>query len=202
MNHRTILMLCLSAVLAPPTASARADGALTSAPVDYSLYREGEVRRSETRFGGWLLTCDGIRRLGQKFCSMRTVARSADGTVVAAITVSTDGAGRPAAIVTLPFGVSLGGGVRISYPEAARGGGRTSIRTLRPSQCDGLGCQVVWPLDAGAINHLRDGRTIGLAFARRTAASFADLDLVPGSTTIGGTIDGAGFADALAASMR
>ncbi len=188
----------LAATVLASTA-ARADDALASAPIDYSIYRPGEVKRVEQQFAAWQLTCDEIKRLSHKFCSLRGVARASDGTIVAALTVSTDDRGRPAAIVRLPFGTALSDGLVLRRADfSARR--RPMVMVLQPSLCDRQGCEVVWPLVPEDIRTLTSNEPVAIAFHMATpppALSPLQAAFVP----VQGTIQTAGFAAALQASM-
>lgn len=175
-----------------------ADGALTSAPVDYSVYRAGEVQRVEKQFEAWQLTCDEIKRLGRKFCSLRGVARSADGTIVAALTVSTDEGGRPAALVRLPFGTVLPSGLTLRRLETSSK--RNQALALHPMVCDESGCEFLWSLGADDIRTLTLNHTIQIAF-RMTKTPRLLSPLLASAAPVEGTIQAAGFAAALQASM-
>ena len=183
--------------MAPVAASA--DSVLTSAPIDYSVYRAGEVRRVEKQFEAWQLTCDEIRRLGRKFCSLRGVARSSDGTIVAALTVSTDESGRPAALFRLPFGTVLPSGVVLRRREMSSKR-KSPALALRPTVCDEGGCLVVWSLDADDIRTLTTNQAVQIAF-RMTKAPIVLGPLLASASSVEGTIQTTGFAAALQASM-
>lgn len=178
---------------------ASAGEALSSPAIDYSIYRDGEVRRVEKRFEAWQLTCDEIKRLGRRFCSLRGVARSPDGTIIAALTVSTDEGGRPAALVRLPFGTVLSSGVMLRRREGSPK--RRSPRlALRPTLCDEAGCEVVWPLDAGDIRTLTTNQPVDVAF-QMVKAPLVLRPLLADASPVEGTIVTAGFAAALQASF-
>ncbi len=202
MHRLMVLMLSLSAAVLP-TASSWAGGALATAPIDYSLYREGEVQRSERLFAGWLLTCDEIPRLRERFCSLRSVARSADGTVVAAVAISTDEQGRPAALVTLPFGTSLRSGAIVLSERPRSKRDKPRAITLRASQCGGLGCQAFWSVTSDDIGDLRAGNAVQLTFNMTSRPpTLSDVALSAPLKTVTGTLDAVGFASALEASTK
>ena len=188
----------LAIVLMAPVA-ASAEGGLTSAPIDYSVYRAGEVSRLEQRFGAWQLTCDEIKRLGRRFCSLRGVARADDGTIIAALTVSTDERGRPAALFRLPFGTVLSSGVNLRRVEA-RAKRTATVSALRPTVCDGDGCEVFWPIVAEDIRTLTANERVEITF-RMTKPPPALAPLLGSMVPVEGTIQTAGFAAALHASM-
>ncbi len=193
---RLPLMLVLG-LMAPVAASA--DESLTSAPIDYSVYRVGEVSRVERRFEAWQLTCDEIKRLGRKFCSLRGVARADDGTIIAALTVSTDDSGRPAALFRLPFGTVLSSGMNVRRREASAKR-RAAVSALRPTLCDDSGCEVLWPIVAEDIRTLTSNEPVRIAF-RMTRPPPVLGSLLASIIPIEGAIQTAGFAAALQASM-
>lgn len=185
---------------APPPARAQAAGpALTSAPYDLSLFRDGETRRMRARYGGWTAVCDEIIRLHSRYCSLSAAVSDAAGGVVARLDVSTDDAGRPAALLHLPLGTLFDRPVTLRPARAGRG---PAPRPLRATRCDAADCAAVWELDAADFDALKRD---GFALTYRRAAR---LD-VPGAwlkasdvETVTGTTPAGGFADAVAASLR
>ncbi|MCE4226449.1 hypothetical protein HCU64_22125 [Methylobacterium sp. C25] len=193
-----ILIGASCAVLAaafPATAQpGAAAGRFTTAAVDRELFREGEVKRRNERFAGWSLDCDEVPRLGQRFCSLRALARDSAGTGVADFVLSTDDRGKPAALVGLPLGLDLSRPVTIEAahplvvgqpsaslvssareiaktgkkaPVAAKGAVTTDILrfVLHPTLCDPTGCHVVLPLKPADIAALRAGAGLRMRFA-------------------------------------
>ena len=189
---------CLVLVLMTPVA-ASADGSVTSAPIDYSVYRAGEVNRLDQQFEAWQLTCDEIKRLGRKFCSLRGIARADDGTIIAALTISTDDLGRPAALFRLPFGTVLSSGLNVRRKEASAKR-KATVSALRPTVCDDGGCEVLWPIVAEDIRTLTSNEPVRIAF-RMTRPPLTFGPLLASMVPIEGAIQTAGFAAALQASM-
>lgn len=203
MRRRTGAALAAVILLTPlPPARAQVAGpALTSAPYDLSLFRDGETRRMRARYGDWTAVCDEIIRLRSRYCSLSAPVSDAAGVVVARLDVSTDDAGRPAALLHLPLGALLDRPVTLGPAHASRGPG-PAPRALRATRCDAADCAAVWELDAADFDALkRDGFTL-------TYRRSARLD-VPGAwlkaadvETVTGLITASGFVDAVAASLR
>lgn len=190
-----------TALMASSTTAARSDDhPVATAPIDYSVYRDGAVQRVERRFGAWTLTCDEIKSLSRKFCSLRALARAADGTIIAALAVSTDDGGRPAALVTLPFGTLLTSGMIVMKAGPKKPAARLD---LRPAVCDDQGCQVVWSLARDDIRTLSLGSPLKMNFAMTTGTGRALIfDPTPPRTVVEGSLPTDGFADALQASIQ
>lgn len=174
---------------------ARAGDVLASAPIDASMFRDGEVRRTADSYAAWTLVCDVIPRLGHRFCSL-SAAPSRLGSASVALTVSTGDDGRPAALLRLPLGLSLPFGVRIK--PLGPGGGEPE-RQVSVALCSATSCEAVWSLSQGDIAALRSGS--GLRISVRNWR----FDL-PGRhdspTPVTAMIDGHGFSEAVAASLR
>lgn len=204
---------------------------LATAAVDTTLYREGEVRRRNERFGAWSLDCDEIVRLHRRFCSLRTLAFSASGTAIAKLTVSTDANGNPAALINLPLGVNLSRPVDISpsislvlgkpspavelstkeiyRQDKSSKNKSSSINTkilqarVSISLCDQTGCHAVWSLSAADIAALRAGAEIRLSydFNEHSKGSF-ELSTHNKFYSESGIIASDGFSDAIQASLK
>ncbi|WP_156394273.1 invasion associated locus B family protein [Methylobacterium sp. Leaf94] len=225
-------VLCFGLVCSGTGTSAQTSApSLATAAVDTTLYREGEVRRRNERFGAWSLDCDEIVRLHRRFCSLRTLALSAGGTAIAKLTVSTDAKGNPAALISLPLGVDLSRPVDISpsmslvlgKPSAAVELSTKEIfrqaKSLRTknssittkilqakvsiSLCDQTGCHAVWSLSAADIAALRAGAEIRLSYDFN--ANFKGIFELPISYKFKseiGIISSDGFGDAIQASLK
>jgi invasion protein IalB len=195
-----LIAALMSVLISAAAANARDQiptGGLTSPAIDPNVFREGEVRRRNQLFGAWSLDCDEIPGLGQRLCSLRTLAVDAQGAGAARMTISTDERGRPAAVFDLPHGVDLNrpieisptGGLILSGPSTAllpttrrladqatnRGAGRQAaqVRTdilkakLRMDVCDTAGCHVIWSLSPADIAALRAGANIQITYELR-----------------------------------
>jgi invasion protein IalB len=187
--------LAVLAAVAPASAqqSAAPKGFATAA-VDRELFREGEVKRRNERFDAWSLDCDEVPRLGQRFCSLRALARDSAGRGIADFVLSTDDRGKPAALVGLPLGLDLSSPVTIEAahplvlgqpsaslassareiaksgtkaPPAAKGAVTTDILrfVLKPALCDPTGCHAVLSLKPADIAALRAGAGLKMRFA-------------------------------------
>ncbi len=198
-SHKRGLLVCTLGFLGlSGVTSAQANDALTSAPIDYSVYRIGEVKRIEQQYSAWQLTCDEIKRLSRKFCSLRGVARAKDGTIIAALIVSTDENGNPAAILRLPFGTLLSSNVMLRTDPLQKR--KPTILALRPTVCDQNGCLVLWPLVPEDIRTLTANKSVIVSFQMTRPPTLLG-SLLAGSVPIKGIIQTAGFAAALQASM-
>ncbi|WP_238232900.1 invasion associated locus B family protein [Methylobacterium thuringiense] len=226
-----VQLACLALALLPVAAQGRpvAQG-LTTAAVDRELFRDGEVKRRNERFANWSLDCDEIPRLGQRYCSLRALARDATGMGVADFTLSTDDRGKPAALIGLPFGVDLASPVTIEpalplvlgqpsaglaastreivktgKKSAARGAVNTDILrfALRPAFCDSNGCHVALALKPADIAALRAGAGVRIRFAAsgRDGRGFVAHGDLP-IRSIEAVITSEGFGQALEASIR
>lgn len=203
----------------------------STAAVDRELFRDGEVRRRNERFAAWSLDCDEIPRLGQRYCSLRSMARDATGLAIAEFTLSTDENGKPAALIGLPFGIDLASPVAIEAAHsmvlgqpsaglaasartiaksgkrtgAAKGAVATAILrfTVRPAVCDRSGCQIVLALKPADIAALRAGTGLKIRFTAsgRDGRGFTVRSDAP-SRPIEGVIVSEGFGEALEASIR
>ncbi|MDX7950024.1 invasion associated locus B family protein [Lichenihabitans sp. Uapishka_5] len=195
-----LLMPALAALLialaALPSAPAWAEPALASAPVEIGLFRDGEVQRSTETHGGWTVVCDLVPRLKHRFCSLRA-APVAIGSAKVALTVSTGDDGRPAALLRLPFGLSLPYGVWITAMNAA---GRGKARRIPVALCSADACEAVWSLDSDEIAALHRGKGLQVSVQgwRFTPLGKANTGPAPISTLVAAQ----GFAEGVATSMR
>ncbi len=201
------LAVAMAGWAAAPTAgrAQEAGPGLTSAPYDLSLFRDGETRRMRARYGRWTAVCDEIIRLRSRYCSLSAPVADAAGAAVARLDVSTDDAGRPAALLHLPLGTLFDRPVTLAPARPGRAPlPRTppAPRTLRAARCDAADCAAVWSLDASDFDALKRG---GFALSYRRTAR---LD-VPGAwlrppdvETVTGLVPADGFAEAVAASLR
>lgn len=195
------LAAVLLAAVGPAGQTATAADVLASAPIDPTMFRDGEVRRSADPYGAWTLVCDAIPRLGHRFCSLSgaptPVGAAPDGAATLALTVSTGDDGRPAALLHLPLGLSLPFGVRIK-PLAPSGG--ESERRVAIALCSATGCEAVWSLSPGDLAALRAGPGLRITVRGWRFGFPRRHDGAP--APVAATIDGRGFADAVAASLR
>lgn len=169
---------------------------LASAPIDAALFRDGEVHRSQAAYDRWTLVCDAIPRLGHRFCSLKA-APATLGTATLDLTVSTGDDGRPAALVRLPFGLSLPFGVRV---KALGPGAAEAERRIGVALCSAASCEAVWTLSAGDLAALKSGAGLRLTVQGWRFAPGAGRGATPRPATT--TVGGSGFAAAIAASLR
>lgn len=175
------LVSCASVAAAqPPTA--QPPPPLSSAAVDPTVYRDGEVKRFSSAHGNWIVVCDEISRLKQRFCSLRTAIVDAAGTRVAVMTVSTGQDGRPAALVDMAATHVRGGALEIAVPKLTQAVAQTtpkektatqsksktvapaaaSTTRLRPVSCDAGKCSLIWTLKPEQLQALNDGTGLEL----------------------------------------
>ena len=173
---------------------------LATPAIDRELYREGEVKRIDRVFSGWHMECDDIRRLHQRFCSMRSRAFDGRGNPVADIVISTADTGQPAALVTLAYGTVLSETVNASL--AIPGKAPQLVGKLVPLYCSAEGCKIVWQLGPATITALRNGIDIAFNFkSSPTPASFPGPRAMP-KVEVNGRLAGLGFGEALQASLK
>ena len=79
-------------VRAPACAQTKAaePAPLTSIAIDPTLFREGAITRLAGTRGAWSYDCDEVARLKQRFCSLRTSVKAADGAILAGLTSRPD----------------------------------------------------------------------------------------------------------------
>lgn len=196
MRSRSLATTLLALMAVSVRHEAHAGDILSSAPIDAALFRDGEVQRSVDVHGHWTLICDSIPRLGNRFCSMVAApVNVGSGTVT--LTISTGDDGRPAALLRLPFGLSLSYGVRIGALRSAR---NEPQRRVPVALCSATACEAVWSLSQSDIAALRVGPGLRLSVRgwRFNGAGRQGAELAP----VSATVDGIGFSDAVTASTR
>lgn len=166
-----------------PIANAQSPAApLSSAAIDPSIYREGEVRRFSSIHGDWRVVCDEVTRLKQRFCSLRSLIMGNDGGLAAELTISTGQDGRPAALLKMRETLARGG-LAIGVPATASATatqvpGKTAPPVkpktaataltrgemrLKPVRCEHGICTLIWTLKHEQIAALDDGRGLQLS---------------------------------------
>lgn len=136
---------------------------LVSPAIDRDLFRPGEVTRSTRDYAKWNIVCDEVRKLKQKFCSLRTIGLDATGLPLVNMVVSTGDNGRPAALVSLPFGITLARRIVVTSP-GVRGKAPPVKLEFTASACTPEGCNFVWPLSNADIGNLRSGAGFEVSF--------------------------------------
>jgi invasion protein IalB len=194
-------------------ASAQEPPALSSQAVDPSIYRDGEVKRFSSKHGQWVVVCDEITRLKQRFCSLRSAIVGADGGRVGELTVSTGQDGRPAALLKMFTSDIRGGELTITIAKALPSRPATVSTTpqvktkkvksetaattrLRPAACDAGTCTLIWTLKPEQIRALNDG--IGLELSVTPGASLLPNQHV--ATRL--VVSAEGFKEAVEQSIR
>lgn len=210
MIARTIggLGLLLSALGAH---AAEKSPALATPMINPGIYRDGEVQRLKGRFGDWTVTCDEIKSLKQRYCSLRSVALRNDNRGAAVVDLSTGDNGKPAALVHLPLGVSVAYGLDVEVGEASasrpkptgRNGAGASpgaLRKLGIVSCSDRECLAVWSLNADDVRALTDGTAIRLtACSPDPDRKIAAADAFDGTCEFksAGTLSASGFKEAI-----
>jgi hypothetical protein len=192
---------------------AQAPGGLLASPaIDYQAFRDGEVTRTQTVFGRWTAVCDEIKRFHQRFCSLRSRAFDPLNRPIADIVISTADDGHPAALITVGLGMIVGEPLVLEpVPAEApklKGKGRAPKPPL-PTRlaarlCDANGCQMFWSLTGNDIGALREGRDIRLSFLGAYVPGIYPYPptLKLNAVVLQGAFQGAGFSDAIAASLK
>lgn len=209
-NFHVVILVC---ALATNAAAQTRSAPLTSAAIDASIFREGEVQRTTNTHAAWTVVCDEIARLKQRFCSLRTPIKHASGELAAVLTVSTGQDGRPAAMLKIASALVASGHVALT-PIAAETPVTAAARQkpkplptsrIKPLTCDKGACTLIWTLTADQIAALNAGA--GIRIVATPAADLSSLaTLAPGKQAVPKTteltISPNGFAAAVATSMR
>lgn len=172
---------------------------LASPAIDHNLYRRGAIQASRRQFDRWLLACDQIAALHQRYCSLSTRAFDQRGVPIADVTVSTDDHGHPAALIKVAPGLLLPTRVLIS---AGNGKARHILARLSATACNVAGCMLVWELPPRAIEDLRHGTALTLNFRSVPTPHAPAGPLVVRSVPVSGSIIATGFNAALLASIK
>ena len=183
---------------------------LTSVAIDPTLYRDGAINRFSGAHGRWTFVCDEVAKLKQRFCSLRSLIRSASGDAVANLTISTGQDGRPAALLVLPADqVSrIGIEVLLNRPAAPQGNGLVKSKLqnpvrVYPAACTAELCQLIWSLPPAHIDALNTGSGLIVRYVPpppSAPAPAASLGAIP-TKPIELPIPADGFAAAVAASL-
>ena len=170
----------------------------------------GRLDRLTTHHATWTVVCDEIARLKQRFCSLRTPIRHPNGELAALLTISTGQDGRPAALLKIAAALVAAGQVAntpTSIRPAAPAQNPKPLPTqrIKPVTCDMAVCTNIWSLTADQIGALNTGAGLHLvATPAAAASSLVTLALTkqPAAKAIEFDIPAAGFADAVAVSMK
>ncbi len=180
---------------------------ITTPAIDASLFREGEVQRVNATFGSWSTVCEEIKRLNQRFCSLKAVMRDKNGQNIAHVTVSTSDNGKPAAIVRVGAGTHIGTGAHIRIePTSVKGVKKPTIieHPISFVTCEKAGCNAIWSLTNAEISALNKGAKIHIRIAH--IRPFGPLVPVMSSperlTMLEGSVEGNGFAQAVNSTLK
>ena len=162
---RAAICVLLPAMLVTPALTQTAS--IESPAIDPDLFRPGEVTRSQHDFARWRVVCDEVRKLKQKFCSLRSFGYGAGDQPLVGIVISTSDNGRPAALITLPFGTTLR-----QHVTLVSGGIKGRVQPVKlemtPALCVEDGCKIIWALNNNDIMTLRNGADFELSFLAAT----------------------------------
>lgn len=189
-------------------ASAGRAAELIGAPLDPSMFRDGELVRSAQPFGAWTLTCETAVKLQKKYCSLSIEGNDADGKTAVGLIVSTGDDGRPAALLRTASGVAISGGVTVAMrpPEGTKRKPHDSFsRRVDFVSCDKATCSAVWSLAPDEIAGLNAGDMLTFRFQRPRAFALngpGSLAAPKSLLAVGAAVSAAGFADAIGASLR
>lgn len=181
---------------------------LASAPLDASMFREGELVRSAQAFGAWTLTCDTVVKLQKKYCSLSIQADDADGKIAVGLVVSTGDDGRPAALLRTASGVVISGGVTVAMkpPEGAKRKKHDSFsRQVDFVRCDKATCSAIWTLAPDEIAGLNAGDVLTFRFQRpREIVLNSPRSIVAPKSlfAVEADVSAAGFSEAIGASLH
>lgn len=177
--------------------------------IDMDAYAPGSVRRYNQQYGAWVLRCEEIARLHQRFCDLTATGQGQGFTV--SLTVTTDDNGVPAGILRLPFGVLLSAPLTVSTQDAPppaagkkapRPQSASDVSKLQLLTCGKNDCATVWPFSKGQLAALAAGRNLHVRFAALKPVSIWATALPwPQTVPLAAVIPGAGFAAALNASQ-
>jgi len=222
-RYRTLACaLCFAVTVtrvAPLSAGESSTQPLTSAAIDPTIYRDGEVRRFASTHAAWHVVCDEIARLKQRFCSLRTPILGADGTPAAELTISTGQDGRPAALLRMAAKLIENAtleisepperqvpGTRPQKPKAKPSSKPPSANKVKPVSCDPNVCTIIWTLRPAQIEALNDGR--GLKLTTNPAnptpglAALQPAKPISQPSTVSFIVDAEGFTAAVAVSTQ
>ena len=217
-NVFSLCFVGVFSIVAP--AAAQTSAPLSSAAVDPSIYRDGEVKRFSSVHGSWVVVCDEVTRLKQRFCSLRTALSDSAGARAGNLTVSTGQDGRPAALLAMNAALIRGGWLEISTPTLASAAAtvpatpKTAAQAkskapaaaavlpthLRPVSCDASQCTLIWTLKPEQIAAFNDGR--GLQLAARPGPNLESATSFKPPTPLSILVSGDGFSDAVATSVK
>lgn len=203
---RVVLITVVSVFMGGFSQVSRAQAPLTSVAIDPTLYRDGAITRFSGAFGAWTYVCDEVTKLKQRFCSLRSVIKSAMGIPVANLTVSTGQDGRPAGLLVMAaqqvtrFGVEVLATAPLVSSAAtdAKSKPRPAMRVY-PASCAADICQLVWSLPPVQIDALNTG---GGLILRYVPPSQGASEPAPAGRVVDIPIAADGFAAAVQASLQ
>jgi hypothetical protein len=225
-THALSLAILMIGVAVPTTGIAQSSRQpLSSAAIDPSIYREGEVKRFSETHGAWTVVCDEIARLKQRFCSLRSPIPLDDGRTAAVLTISTGQDGRPAAMLRMTADLVASGYVDVApaADTATNIAGPSSVGQkagaaaakqkaklppsirVKPVSCDKGVCTLIWTLTGDQIGALNTTR--GLRLAATAAGELSSLaTLSPEKSKLQKPVElmvvAHGFSEAVGTSMK
>lgn len=209
MRKAALLSLMLAAVTG--VAKAEPQHGLAYPMVDPSVFSQGQVERLSGHFDDWTVVCDQIRKLNQRFCSLRSAVSADSAGRATYLDVSTGDDGRPAALIHLPLAISVAHGATIDLAPPPGAGKnkkaktKTAERRAPVAMCSARECLAVWTLTPDEVQHLKNGGRYRISLctlATRTAQFRPSLGN-PGCEVKSETlVSGLGFKRALLAAMN
>ncbi len=197
---RVVLALILSMHCAIVLAQAASEG-FASKAIDTELFKEGEVRRVTAQYNNWQVVCDEIIRQKKRFCSLSSIGKDANGKNSISIIVSTSDDGSPAALIRLPFGISLRDGVELITPKAKNIKLQNTTKLIVP-HCDAQGCMTILSLKPPQIEALNRGDALHVQFSMVQSPNiWREGSINHRTIVVDAVIDGTGFKQAIEGSM-
>ncbi len=170
-----------------------------SEAVDKDMYKEGEVHRLNQKFQEWDVVCDEIVRQKRRFCSLSTFGKEASGRQLVHLTVSTSDDGKPAAMLRLPFGISIEKKIEIEIKLQAK---KPDILKLVVPYCDVQGCLTVFALKPAFIEALNNKASFEIRFWIVETSNYEiTTPALRSYRPIRAFFNGNGFAEAIKGSM-
>lgn len=175
--------------------------------INRDVFKEGAVRRIEASFQNWRVVCDEVTAERRRFCSLFGAGQT-EGKMVGDIVVTTTREGQPAAMLHLPYGVSLRSGLTVAAASGGAIAGSRREKTSRVTKlafvtCDAQGCMTLWPLTTVQLNALITGGMLIVRFKSMTVANMAGpTPILIGAADREMVISGLGFSEAVSASIN
>lgn len=201
------LLFVLTTVSASLAGTPEPESLYVGPAINRDVFREGAVRRMEASFQKWRVVCDEVIAERRRFCSLFGAGQT-EGKMVGGIVVTTTREGQPAAMLHLPYGVSLRSGLTVAAAPGGAIAGSRREKTNRVTKlafvtCDAQGCMTLWPLTTAQSNALITGGMLIVRFKSVTVANMAGpTPILAGVVEREIVISGLGFSEAVSASIK